>query len=396
MSAACCAAIAPLWTTKTVVTDAGSTKQRRGRAARSALGRARSRVSCRRIPSPAPRRAASRRPSPSSSAAAQVVLTPLRGDRASALALVRGAWERLRRAQSSRRRPTSTTRCSPRSATCRTCSRSRWWTRSPRAANAEQLFSFAAGGFRDFTRIASSPPEMWRDIALANREALLAELDRYEGELAVRERSRRATARGWRRFSRAAPRGSRALEQGARGANSVNSSTWHPRARRGHACACPARRAFPIACCCWPRSPRARPQSHDLLDSDDTRVMLEALQRSACDIETPGLSASCQGVGGAFPARRADLFLGNAGTAFRPLTAVLALAAASTACPACRACTSGPIGDLVDALRRIGARIDYAGKDGFPPLAIASRARSRRSERCACAATCRASSSPRC
>jgi len=51
-------------------------------------------------------------------------------------------------------------------------------------ANAEQLFNFAAGGFRDFTRIAGSHPEMWRDICLANRQALLAELDQYLAELA--------------------------------------------------------------------------------------------------------------------------------------------------------------------------------------------------------------------
>jgi len=51
-------------------------------------------------------------------------------------------------------------------------------------ANAEQLFGFAAGGFRDFTRIASSHPEMWRDISVANRHALLAELDTYITELA--------------------------------------------------------------------------------------------------------------------------------------------------------------------------------------------------------------------
>ncbi|AYH45161.1 prephenate dehydrogenase/arogenate dehydrogenase family protein [Azoarcus sp. DN11] len=51
-------------------------------------------------------------------------------------------------------------------------------------SNAEQLFSFAAGGFRDFTRIAASHPEMWRDICIANRQALLAELDQYLAELA--------------------------------------------------------------------------------------------------------------------------------------------------------------------------------------------------------------------
>src|SRR5690242_357468 len=49
--------------------------------------------------------------------------------------------------------------------------------------NAEQLFGYAAGGFRDFTRIASSHPEMWRDICVANRDRLLAELERYQAKL---------------------------------------------------------------------------------------------------------------------------------------------------------------------------------------------------------------------
>jgi prephenate dehydrogenase len=51
--------------------------------------------------------------------------------------------------------------------------------------NAAELLGFAAGGFRDFTRIAASSPEMWRDIALQNRAALLSELDRYSAQLAV-------------------------------------------------------------------------------------------------------------------------------------------------------------------------------------------------------------------
>ena len=50
-------------------------------------------------------------------------------------------------------------------------------------SNAQQLFGFAASGFRDFTRIAASSPEMWRDICLANREALLTQFEGYQQEL---------------------------------------------------------------------------------------------------------------------------------------------------------------------------------------------------------------------
>ena len=68
-------------------------------------------------------------------------------------------------------------------------------------SNAEELLSFAAGGFRDFTRIAASSPEMWRDIALQNREALLSELDRYGERLAVfRDLVERGDAEGLERL----------------------------------------------------------------------------------------------------------------------------------------------------------------------------------------------------
>jgi prephenate dehydrogenase len=62
--------------------------------------------------------------------------------------------------------------------------------------NAEQLFSYAAGGFRDFTRIASSHPEMWRDICIANRDALLAELARYSAQLGLVEKLLQAADAG--------------------------------------------------------------------------------------------------------------------------------------------------------------------------------------------------------
>jgi 3-phosphoshikimate 1-carboxyvinyltransferase len=77
-----------------------------------------------------------------------------------------------------------------------------------------------------------------------------------------------------------------------------------------------------------------------------------------------------KGVGGPFPVRQAELFLGNAGTALRPLTAALAFSGGEYRLSGVPRMHERPIGDLVDALRGIGARVDYLAKEGFPPLAV--------------------------
>jgi 3-phosphoshikimate 1-carboxyvinyltransferase len=105
---------------------------------------------------------------------------------------------------------------------------------------------------------------------------------------------------------------------------------------------------------------------HDLLDADDTRVMLDALAKLGVNCD----SRSVSGVGGAFPVKRAELFLGNAGTAYRPLTAALAFCGGEYRLSGVPRMHERPIGDLVDALRSAGAQIDYLRADGFPPLAI--------------------------
>jgi 3-phosphoshikimate 1-carboxyvinyltransferase len=106
----------------------------------------------------------------------------------------------------------------------------------------------------------------------------------------------------------------------------------------------------------------------DLLDSDDTRVMLDALDRLGVRIERD--SATVHGSGGAFPVKSAELHLGNAGTAFRPLTAVLAMCGGEYRLSGVPRMHERPIGDLVEALSGLGARIDYTGEPGYPPLAI--------------------------
>jgi len=110
----------------------------------------------------------------------------------------------------------------------------------------------------------------------------------------------------------------------------------------------------------------------DLLDSDDIQHMLNALRLLGVGIEPTGCERDfrVQGAGGTFPVRSADLFLGNAGTAFRPLTAALALMQGHYRLSGVPRMHERPIGDLVDALRITGADIRYAGHPGFPPLEI--------------------------
>jgi len=108
----------------------------------------------------------------------------------------------------------------------------------------------------------------------------------------------------------------------------------------------------------------------NLLESDDTRVMLDALKALGVNWVKQGAQYSVTGAGGVFAVKAADLFLGNAGTAVRPLTAALALSGGNYRVSGVPRMHERPIGDLVDGLRQLGAQIDYQGQDGFPPLAI--------------------------
>ena len=109
---------------------------------------------------------------------------------------------------------------------------------------------------------------------------------------------------------------------------------------------------------------------HDLLDSDDTRVMLVALRQLGCDVQENGNTVVIQGVGGQLRAPPTKLFMGNAGTAMRPLTAALAVLGGDFELSGVPRMHERPIGDLVDALRQLGCAIDYLGNPGFPPLRI--------------------------
>ncbi len=109
-----------------------------------------------------------------------------------------------------------------------------------------------------------------------------------------------------------------------------------------------------------------------LLDADDVDRMKDALAALGIEVDAvPGTrDVVVHGQGGDLPVKSARLHLGNAGTALRPLTAVLALAGGHYELSGVARMHERPIGDLVDALRPLGADIRYLGNPGFPPLAI--------------------------
>jgi 3-phosphoshikimate 1-carboxyvinyltransferase len=109
-----------------------------------------------------------------------------------------------------------------------------------------------------------------------------------------------------------------------------------------------------------------------VLEADDTARMMEALRTLGVALrhDAARQRASVTGCGGRLPVDEADLFLGNAGTAVRPLTAVLAMRGGRYTLRGVPRMHERPIGDLVDALRRVGCTIDYTGQSGYPPLAI--------------------------
>jgi 3-phosphoshikimate 1-carboxyvinyltransferase len=109
-----------------------------------------------------------------------------------------------------------------------------------------------------------------------------------------------------------------------------------------------------------------------LLEAEDVDLMLAALRALGVRIERRDATRDwvVHGGGGAFAVKRAELFLGNAGTALRPLTAALAFCGGNYELSGVARMHERPIGDLVMALRALGADIRYLGDEGFPPLAI--------------------------
>ena len=109
----------------------------------------------------------------------------------------------------------------------------------------------------------------------------------------------------------------------------------------------------------------------NLLDADDTQVMRNALRQLGLKVNDQADKVCIvEGCGGKFPVRSADLFMGNAGTAIRPLTAALAMQGGNYRLSGVARMHERPIRDLVDGLRQVGAKIEYELQEGYPPIKI--------------------------
>jgi prephenate dehydrogenase len=175
------AVFASLADSKALITDAGSTKRDVIAAARKALGKKISQFV------PAHPIAGAEKSGVAAASAElfrgkRVVLTPLRENSEDALTLVQQAWSSCG-ARITRMDPDEHDAVLAAVSHLPHLLAFALVHEVARRENSAQLFSFAAGGFRDFTRIASSHPEMWRDICIANRDRLLHELKSYSSEL---------------------------------------------------------------------------------------------------------------------------------------------------------------------------------------------------------------------
>jgi len=111
----------------------------------------------------------------------------------------------------------------------------------------------------------------------------------------------------------------------------------------------------------------------NLLDADDTQVMRSALRQLGLSVsDQADRVCVIEGCGGKFPVQDADLFMGNAGTAIRPLTAALAMQGGNYRLSGVPRMHERPIRDLVDGLQQVGAKIHYELQEGYPPIQISA------------------------
>ncbi len=245
------------------------------------------------------------------------------------------------------------------------------------------IFRYAAGGFRDFTRIAGSDPVMWRDIFAANREAVLAALDDFEAGLA---RLRRAVEAGdgdamlatFDRASHARHYFESLLNQTSYQAEyQMQQDGKQLRYRVGPGGGVSGRIRVPGDKSISHRSimlgalAEGVTEVKGFLEGEDSLATLQAFREMGVAIEGPHQGrVTVHGVGmHGLKAPAGPLYVGNAGTAMRLFSGLLAGQAFDTELTGDASLTKRPMGRVADPLRLMGAEIDTA-EGGRPPLHI--------------------------
>lgn len=245
-------------------------------------------------------------------------------------------------------------------------------------SNAEKKFDFVGAGFRDFTRIAASSPAMWRDICFSNRDAILSSLTLFEEELKrirhyMETNDADALTEVFDRASKARRKvGLRPPVNAEKTEGPIAfgpTQTVKPIGKLKGSIRLPGSKSISNRALLLAALADGTTRLTGLLKADDTDRMIESLIKLGVDIQFDSEDGVIvNGCGGQFPNASTDLFIGNAGTAARSLTAALAFSGGHYRLDGIERMRSRPIGDLVDALRTLGAKITYEMKEGYPPL----------------------------
>lgn len=245
--------------------------------------------------------------------------------------------------------------------------------------NNTDIFRYAAGGFRDFTRIAGSDPTMWHDICLANKDALLAQLDRYTAGLAnlraAIECGDSETMLGTFTRARAAREHFSRILSGTAYSQLMTNQQVTFRAQPGGSVSgkirVPGDKSISHRSIMLGSLADGVTEVSGFLEGEDSLATLQAFRDMGVVIEGPDAgNVTIYGVGiNGLKAPPGPLYVGNSGTSMRLLSGLLAAQAFDTELSGDESLTKRPMGRVADPLRLMGATIETA-ENGRPPLKI--------------------------
>ena len=243
----------------------------------------------------------------------------------------------------------------------------------------KDIFRYAAGGFRDFTRIAASDPVMWHDIFLSNRDAVLRVLDHFSNDLdrlrqAIDARDGQTLMRVFTRAKAARDHFSKMLN-GQAYVTKMNSKALtlktDPGGRVSGDIRVPGDKSISHRSIMLGALAEGVTEIEGFLEGEDSLATLQAFRDMGVTIEGPDKGrVRVHGVGvKGLQAPRGPLYLGNSGTAMRLFSGLLAGQAFDTELTGDVSLSKRPMDRVAIPLREMGARVDTA-EGGRPPLHI--------------------------